>query len=151
MVFYATYNSPFGPIEIGHENGYITSIRRGKGDSPHQPAAVTDLANIQLQEYFTGSRKVFDLPLSLIGTPFQKAVWHCIQEIPYGEVRSYGEIAAVLGRPRACRAVGQAANRNPVWIVIPCHRVVGANRKLTGYAGGLDMKRTLLDLEINAK
>lgn len=147
MVFYATYDSPFGPITIGHEEGYIVSIRCCGTSAPHRPSSVSELANQQLQEYFTHRREVFDLPLRLNGTSFQQAVWNCMRKIPYGEVRSYGQIADSIGNPNASRAVGQAANRNPIWIVIPCHRVIGRNQQLTGYAGGLAMKQDLLNLE----
>lgn len=147
MVHFATYSSPFGPIEIGYEGGNLLSIRRGSCKTQHIPSDVSDLANMQLQEYFRGKRTAFDLPISLKGTPFQLAVWNSLLEIPYGEVRTYGQIAARLGNPNAARAVGQAANRNPLWIVVPCHRVIGRNASLTGYAGGLDMKHALLELE----
>lgn len=147
MVHFATYSSPFGPIEIGYEGGNLLSIRRGSCKTQHIPSDVSDLANMQLQEYFRGKRTAFDLPISLKGTPFQLAVWNSLLEIPYGEVRAYGQIAARLGNPKASRAVGQAANRNPLWIVVPCHRVIGRNASLTGYAGGLDMKHALLELE----
>ena len=102
---------------------------------------------MQLQEYFEGKRTSFDLPILPKGTPFQLAVWTRLLEIPYGEVRTYGQIAAEIGNSKSSRAVGQATNRNPLWIVIPCHRVIGKNHSLTGYAGGLDMKRRLLQLE----
>lgn len=147
MVHFATYSSPFGPIEIGYEGGNLLSIRRGSCKTQHIPSDVSDLANMQLQEYFQGKRTCFDLPIFLKGTPFQLAVWNSLLEIPYGEVRTYGQIATRLGNPKASRAVGQAANRNPLWIVVPCHRVIGRNASLTGYAGGLDMKHALLELE----
>lgn len=147
MVQFAVYPSPFGPIIIGCENNRIVSIRCGRSTVVHCPCAVTDLANTQLQEYFEGKRKFFDLPIELRGTPFQIAVWNALLAIPCGEVRSYTQIAAAIGNPAACRAVGQAANRNPLWIVVPCHRVIGKNSGLTGYAVGLDMKRMLLELE----
>lgn len=147
MVQLATYSSPFGQVQIGHRDGRIVSIRCGSFASPHVPSEVSDQANHQLQEYFAGKRTTFDLPLDPEGTPFQLAVWNCMREIPYGETRTYGQIAAAIGRPTAARAVGQAANRNPIWIVIPCHRIVGSNRSLTGYAGGLSMKSALLELE----
>lgn len=147
MILFATYSSPLGPIEIGYDGECIVSIRCGHTAQSHNPSPVSDLADMQLQEYFAGKRKVFDLPISYNGTAFQRAVWEAISRIPYGEVRSYGQIATELGNPRACRAVGQAANRNPIWIVIPCHRVVGSNHELTGYAGGLDRKSALLELE----
>ena len=147
MVQFATYSSPFGPVQIGHREGRIVSIRCGSSAAPHMPSEVSELANLQLQEYFAGKRTAFDLPLDPAGTPFQLAVWNSMREIPYGETRTYGQLAAAIGRPAASRAVGQAANRNPIWIVIPCHRIVGSNHSLTGYAGGLSMKRALLELE----
>lgn len=147
MVQFAVYPSSFGPIIIGCEYNRIVSIRCGRSTVVHCPCAVTDLANTQLQEYFEGKRKTFDLPIELRGTPFQISVWNALLAIHYGEVRSYAQIAAAIGNPAACRAVGQAANRNPLWIVVPCHRVIGKNSGLTGYAGGLDMKQQLLELE----
>lgn len=101
----------------------------------------------ELEEYFAGNRKVFTVPLDLRGTEFQKKVWEALREIPYGETRSYKEIAEKIGNPKASRAVGMANHRNPIGIVVPCHRVVGANGKLTGYAGGIPMKQALLELE----
>ena len=101
----------------------------------------------QLNEYFAGVRREFDLPLAPRGTPFQQAVWQQLLRIPYGEVRTYGQLAAALGKPGASRAVGSACRRNPLCILIPCHRVVGADGSLTGYAGGLDIKEYLLELE----
>ena len=147
MIHFATYDSPFGLIEIGYEDGFLLSIHRVVCKIHHEPSVVSDLVNMQLQEYFEGKRTSFDLPILPKGTPFQLAVWKRLLEIPYGEVRTYGQIAAEIGNPAASRAVGQAANRNPLWIVIPCHRVIGKNHSLTGYAGGLDMKRRLLLLE----
>ncbi len=104
-------------------------------------------AERQLAEYFTGQRKAFDLPLAPVGTPFQRSVWQALREIPYGETRTYKEIAEAIGRPKAFRAVGQANHVNPIMIIQPCHRVVGADGSLTGFAYGTDMKRLLLDLE----
>ena len=101
----------------------------------------------QLGEYFAGKRRTFDVPLSFAGTDFQKRVWAALLAIPFGETRSYGEIAQQLGTPGASRAVGAANGRNPISIIAPCHRVVGANGKLTGFAGGLEAKAFLLDLE----
>lgn len=104
-------------------------------------------AAAQLTEYFAGKRKVFDLPLDPQGTEFQKRVWQALREIPYGTTCSYGEIAAKVGNPKASRAVGGANNKNPIAIVIPCHRVIGANGSLVGYASGLQTKEALLKLE----
>ncbi len=104
-------------------------------------------AEEQLSEYFAGIRREFDLPLAPKGTPFQQAVWAQLLQIPYGETRTYGQLAAALGNPSASRAVGSACHCNPIAILIPCHRVVGANGDLTGYAGGLNVKEYLLELE----
>jgi methylated-DNA-[protein]-cysteine S-methyltransferase len=101
----------------------------------------------QLKEYFDGKRKNFDLPLSFNGTPFQIADWRALLSIPYGETRSYKQIAEQIGSPKACRAVGLANNRNPISIIIPCHRVIGSDSSLVGYGGGLDIKERLLALE----
>ncbi len=101
----------------------------------------------ELLEYFKGKRKSFDFKISMRGTDFQKTVWKELIKIPYGETRSYKEVAEAIGKPKACRAVGMANNRNPLVIVVPCHRVIGSNGSLTGYYGGLDMKNKLLKLE----
>ncbi len=101
----------------------------------------------QLEEFFEGKRNCFDLPLEPKGTEFQKKVWDALQKIPFGETRSYGEIAKTIGNEKASRAVGMANNKNPIPIIIPCHRVIGANGKLVGYAGGLDIKEKLLKIE----
>ena len=117
------------------------------GDSwAHDPAALAPAAE-QLTAYFAGELTRFDLPIAPVGTPFQKAVWDELLAIPYGETTSYRELAELLGRPGSARAVGAANARNPLAIVVPCHRVVGSDRSLTGYAGGLDVKRALLRLE----
>lgn len=105
----------------------------------------------QLTEYERGARKVFDLPLHLVGTEFQKQVWNALLEIPYGETRTYQEIAIRIGKPKAVRAVGGACNRNPIGIIVPCHRVIGKNGSLTGYAGGLSYKELLLNHEKDGK
>lgn len=101
----------------------------------------------QLDAYFQGTRRTFDGPLFPQGTEFEQTVWRALLTIPHGETRSYGDIARQIGRPSACRAVGHASNQNPIGIIIPCHRVIGANGKLTGYAGGLAIKQYLLELE----
>lgn len=102
---------------------------------------------IQLREYFAGERRAFDLHLAMDGTPFQREVWSALREIPYGEVRSYSDVARRIGRPRAVRAVGAANGANPIPIIIPCHRVIGSSGALTGFGGGLSVKRRLLELE----
>jgi methylated-DNA-[protein]-cysteine S-methyltransferase len=101
----------------------------------------------QLDDYLAGRRRDFDLPLETGGTPFQRLCWDALRRIPFGETRTYGEMAREIGRPKAVRAVGHANHDNPIGVIIPCHRVIGANGSLTGYAGGLDMKRVLLELE----
>lgn len=148
MERFGYYDSPFGLIKIATEDDRVTAVRRCDAieDAP-SPTALSDLAYAQLEGYFSGARRGFDLPLAPKGTEFQRAVWNAILGIPYGETRSYRDIAVSIGNPKAVRAVGMACNRNPIWILIPCHRVVGSDRKLTGYAGGLTMKKKLLDLE----
>ncbi len=116
--------------------------RTERGDHP-----VLEEAGRQLNEYFAGQRETFDLPLHFNGTDFQKSVWTALLTIPFGETRSYADIARQIGRPSACRAVGAANGRNPISIIAPCHRVVGANGALTGFAGGLKAKSYLLGLE----
>lgn len=108
---------------------------------------ILEQAAREIDEYFEGKRRAFTVPTAAAGTPFQQAVWNALKEIPYGETRTYGEIARRIGHPRASRAVGQANNRNPLPIVVPCHRVIGASGALTGYAGGLAVKERLLELE----
>lgn len=137
-------------ITIAESNGAIIEIAFGSKDIPEGENKKTRLlvyACRQLEEYFAGERREFDLPLSTKGTLFQKKVWEALCTIPYGETRSYRDIALQTGNEKACRAVGMANHNNPIAIVIPCHRVVGANGKLTGYAGGLDKKQFLLELE----
>ena len=146
--------SPLGPL-------LLTATQRGlsglfmEGHSAvfrHQPEGASDATPFcgivgQIEAYFAGSRKVFDLALDLIGSPFQKQVWLELQKIPYGSTLSYGELARRIGNPQASRAVGLANGRNPISIVIPCHRVIGSDGSLTGYGGGLSNKRMLLELE----
>ena len=118
------------------------------GEERSHPVLVE--AEQQLREYFAGTRTEFTLPLDVVGTPFQRQVWEALRTIPFGETRSYSEIAAQIGSPRAVRAVGAANGRNPLSIVAPCHRVIGASGKLTGFAGGLEVKARLLALESKA-
>ncbi|MDR1167528.1 MAG: methylated-DNA--[protein]-cysteine S-methyltransferase [Heliobacteriaceae bacterium] len=146
-VFY--YETPVGKIGIAEENGAIVEISRNVGNTGLKETPLIKKAGIQLAEYFEGKRKSFDLPLNPSGTDFQKKVWRLLCKIPYGKTASYKETAAAAGNPNASRAVGGANNKNPIMIVIPCHRVIGSNGALTGYAGGLDMKQKLLDLEKN--
>jgi methylated-DNA-[protein]-cysteine S-methyltransferase len=115
--------------------------------SGHQPHPVLVQTERQLNEYFAGRRKEFSLPLDIRGTPFQKHVWEALLAIPFGETRSYGQLAKQLGKPRATRAVGAANGRNPIPIIVPCHRVIGSSGRLTGFGGGLETKALLLRLE----
>lgn len=148
------YLSPIGLIQLQGNETYITHILFTSDNVQKQDIAsvpqtweLGKQAIQQLSEYFAGKRTEFTLPLHPQGTAFQVAVWNALQTIPFGETRSYGEIASTIGKPKAARAVGLANNRNPLAIVIPCHRVIGANGNLTGYAGGLDCKAFLLNLE----
>lgn len=142
-------DSPIGGLRLHSSAGLLTAIDFGaevRGDRRSDP--VLDRAEQQLAEYFAGTRTTFDLPLANDGTEFQKKVWGELMRIPFGETASYGDIARRLGyEPVISRAVGSANGANPIPIVVPCHRVIGADGSLTGYAGGLDRKRTLLDLE----
>lgn len=146
----AYYDLSLGKIGIAEENGAITQLFFAAEKTPSGQGQETPLlqqAAAQLGEYLAGTRRAFDLPLSPRGSEFQLLVWQALQSIPYGETKSYKQIAAQIGRPKACRAVGMANNRNPISIIIPCHRVIGANGALVGYGGGLDIKECLLSLE----
>ena len=125
----------------------LCALRFAAAGEEMDAAPVLMQAERELEEYFAGRRTAFSVPLSMHGTPFQMAVWAALRAIPYGETRSYGELARRIGRPGACRAVGMANHVNPLPILVPCHRVVGADGHLTGYAGGLDVKKYLLELE----
>ena len=148
-------DSPVGPITLVRDGDALVGCYMDRqrhrpeddGFGPRDDAAFADVA-AQLQEYFAGERHEFDIVLSFAGgTPFQQQVWRALCDIPYGETISYGELAARIGQPTASRAVGLANGRNPLGIIVPCHRVVGANGSLTGYGGGLERKQVLLDLE----
>lgn len=148
MTQYILCSSPFGALLIGWDTDGVVSVRLTSESPQENPSnSMIHPVATQLQEYFSGIRKDFDLTLAPKGTPFQKLVWRELTNIPYGQTRTFGEIAAAIGKPGAARAVGMACNRNPIWLLIPCHRVVGRNGALTGYAGGLDMKCKLLELE----
>lgn len=129
---------------VGQNSAGISAAGAQECDEPGGLAA---LVFRQLDEYFLGRRKEFDFPIRMKGTPFQQKVWAALLEIPYGETRSYKDIAEAVGSPKAYRAVGMANNANPIFIAVPCHRVIGANGSLVGYGGGLDMKKALLELE----
>lgn len=154
---HTTVDSPVGPLTLVARGGvlsglYMTEQRYRPADDafgPEDPSPFEDVIT-QLAEYFDGARTSFDLPLELVGTPFQRTVWEALREIPHGETVSYGELAQRLGRPSAARAVGLANGRNPIGIIVPCHRVVGSSGSLTGYGGGLERKRQLLDFEQGA-
>lgn len=146
--------SPIGPLLLAGDGGALSMIHfssangaRGADPSWTRDDAAFPEAVRELREYFDGTRRTFDLDLAPSGTAFQRAVLDALLTIPYGETRSYADIARQVGRPRAVRAVGAANGRNPLPIVIPCHRVIGSNGSLTGFGGGLDTKRFLLDLE----
>ena len=143
------YDTPVGKLCIGEEDDSITRVTWSKVPQEYIQEETELILNckIQLEEYFAGNRKQFDLPLAPKGTDFQKRVWKALTDIPYGETRTYGEIAAAVGSPKAARAVGMANNKNPIGIIVPCHRVVGADGKLVGYAGGMEKKEWLLNLE----
>jgi len=145
------YNYPLCKLGITERDGAICGVFFKTGKTPDgfekAESPLIKKAAAQLDEYFSGKRKVFDLPLKLNGTDFQVAVWKALQKIPFGETRSYGEIARAIGKPKAVRAVGMANNRNPIVIIVPCHRVIGHDGSLTGYGGGLELKRQLLELE----
>lgn len=143
----AVIDSPFGRLLIVSQDEAIVRIAWTE-KCLHQPqSALLQACAAQLQEYFAGERTVFDLPLCPEGTPFQRAVWRALTDIPYGQTRSYGQIAAEIGRPGASRAVGQANHVNPILFVIPCHRVVCADENPGGYHGGIAVKEALLMLE----
>ena len=140
---------PCGPVSIQATPAGICAVRLLPGDTAlkEPTTALLTAAAKQLEGYFTGTLQTFNLPLVPAGTAFQQQVWQALLQIPFGETRSYQQIANAIGNPKAVRAVGMANSRNPVAIMIPCHRVIGANGQLTGYAGGLDKKAWLLQHE----
>lgn len=147
-IYRSYFDSPLGVIELTSDGAGITSLTfRQKALEAEQPLELLDRCKRELAAYFRGELFEFSLPLSLEGTPFQREVWEALRKIPYGETRSYGDIARLVGNPGALRAVGGANNKNKIAIIIPCHRVVGSRGKLTGYAGGLERKEWLLKHE----
>ena len=156
---YKEINSPVGKLKIVASAKHLVAVEwevepgNRKRDNPakfdprHPILCETER---QLGEYFAGKRTQFDLPLEARGSEFEKKVWRALEKIPYGKTRSYLDLARAIGSPKACRAVGAANSRNPLPIIVPCHRVIGANGKLTGFAGGLDRKATLLAHEAHA-
>lgn len=160
MKYIKYVNFKLGKIGIVEENGKIVKIviinkndenNKNADDFVEKDTKLLVKAKNELEEYFDGKRKEFDLPLKQEGTEFQKKVWNALSKIPYGETRTYKEIAKMIGNEKASRAVGMANNKNNIPIIIPCHRVIGSNGKLVGYALGLDMKQYLLDLESKNK
>lgn len=151
-----TFQSPIGSLKISEENGAIIGLSLQKETAdillPQTNIRHSDLlyeAYRQLNEYFAGKRIRFDLPLYCVGTAFQKQVWNALQSIPYGETKSYEDIAEIIGNPKAVRAVGQANGKNPIMIIIPCHRVIRKNGDISGFAYGTNIKKYLLALEEN--
>lgn len=154
MINTYTYNTDYGKITISEENECIVEMTIGSSHlKPYtlvkKETTLIKKAHNQIEEYFNGTRKSFDLPLAPKGTEFQKKVWKALLNIPYGYTCSYKDIAISIGNEKACRAVGNANNKNPILIIIPCHRVIGANGDLVGYGSGLELKKRLLDLEKN--
>ena len=157
MIHYRTIDSPIGPLALAGRGQLLTNLRMvdqtyepNRADWVPDDRAFPDAVE-QLKAYFAGERTDFDLELSLAGSEFHRRVWQALLTIPYGETRSYGEIAEQIGASGAARAVGLANGRNPIAIIVPCHRVIGASGSLTGYGGGLDRKRTLLEMERRCK
>lgn len=150
------HESPVGPLTLVSDGAalagvYFESQKHGAPPAgPRGTDKIIDAARKQLDAYFAGKRTSFDVPLAPKGTAFQTRVWHALTKIPYGETTSYGAIANAIGSPKAVRAVGAANGRNPIPIIIPCHRVIGANGSLTGFGGGMARKELLLDLERGA-
>ncbi|WP_077610309.1 methylated-DNA--[protein]-cysteine S-methyltransferase [Clostridium sp. Marseille-P2415] len=148
MKRYGFYDFKFGILKIGYTDTAIVFLKKvDEIDAQNERSALSDLAYDQVCRYLKGERRSFDFPYELEGTDFQKKVWGALCRIPYGETRTYKQIAEAVGNPKAGRAVGMANNKNPVTIAVPCHRVVGTDGSLIGYAGGLEMKKTLLALE----
>lgn len=153
MIQYRTIDSPIGLLTLAGRGGVLTNLRMvdqtyepSRTDWSPDPEAFAPAVE-ELGAYFAGELTDFAIELDLLGTEFQRRVWRALLTIPYGQTRSYGEIAEQIGAPAAARAVGLANGHNPIAIIVPCHRVIGASGSLTGYGGGLDRKRTLLELE----
>lgn len=149
--FSYTYDG-VGKIVIGIESDSITDLHFAKSFVPpleykREETPLHSKVAKELSEYFEGIRKVFDLPLATVGTDFQKRCWKALLQVPYGKTQSYGDIARAVGCPKGFRAVGMANNRNPIAIIIPCHRIIGTDGKLVGFGGGLEIKKFLLELE----
>ena len=143
-----TFSSPIGVVRLTEADGFIIRIELTDiADTLTLPTPLLHEAEQQIMAYLDGKRQQLDFPIRMVGTPFQQRVWRALQQIPYGTTRTYGAIATIIGNPRASRAVGMACNKNPLLLIVPCHRVIGAGGKLTGFAYGTDAKRRLLELE----
>ena len=143
-----TFSSPIGVVRLTEADGFIIRIELTDiADTLTDSTPLLHEAEQQIMAYLEGKRQQLDFPIRMVGTPFQQRVWRALQQIPYGTTRTYGEIATAIGNPRASRAVGMACNKNPLLLIVPCHRVVGAGGKLTGFAYGTDAKQWLLELE----
>ena len=152
MIKHAYYNFEFGILKISYTEKAVVEIKTvEKANGKDEHSQLSDTVYEQICEYMAGRRKSFDFPYELKGTEFQKRVWEELCNIPYGETRTYKQIAEAVGNPKSSRAVGAANGKNPVWIAVPCHRVIGANGSLTGYAGGLEFKKALLEIEKHEK
>src|SRR3954451_8608056 len=147
MTFSTQFSSILGPLTLEGDDRVLTRVGFGKATTGQGDAEAVSAAALQLEQYFAGGRTEFELDIEPHGTAFERSVWDEVRAIPYGQTASYAEIARRIGRPGACRAVGRANGRNPLAVIVPCHRVVGSDGSLTGYAGGITMKRALLDLE----
>jgi methylated-DNA-[protein]-cysteine S-methyltransferase len=156
MIIYTTFESILGTMLLSSDGEALTGVyftgqkyepKRDPGWQSDPDSKILDEVKSQLVQYFSGARRTFDVPVRLRGTPFQVRVWEALASIPFGSTTSYGALAHQIGKSSAVRAVGAAIGHNPISIIIPCHRVIGGNGSLTGYAGGLERKRALLDLE----
>ncbi len=145
--FTQKYSSPIGDLFITANHDALLRINWNIRNYEYNSNEITELTILQLKEYFAGKRKTFTIPLKLEGTPFQKSVWEALQKIEYGTSKSYSWISKKINNPKATRAVGNANNKNPIPIIVPCHRVIRADGRLGGYAGGLEIKKYLLNLE----
>lgn len=147
MISQTTLSSPLWELTLIADETHLRELRFGRLPWESRENSILIEAKKELEEYFDGKRKYFDIPLAPHGTEFQEKAWKALTMIPYGETRSYGEEAQLAGSPKAVRAIGWANNKNPIAIIIPCHRVIGSDGSLTGYAGGVDKKKYLLDME----
>ena len=149
---YCTFESPIGTLYIGEEKGYIVYLSKTEPQNAQKGMSILLLtAASMLREYFAGKRKDFPLPLKAEGTEFQQSVWRALLKIPYGETKSYKQVAEMTGNEKACRAVGMANHNNPIMILIPCHRVIGSDGSMTGFGTGISDKEYLLKLESEYK